>query len=305
MRQHKRLVAALVAATALAGGQLTWTGATAGAAAGAETTNPGIERLRADVTDGLTIDRGADGNADFIGTTAGNRVVNPAVSGTTSVRDAARAHLARYGAALGLADADLVATGSTRSASGQDVVRFQQEVDSAPVIGGQVTVSLRSDRQLGSMLASTSDARTLARRDRGPSPPPRPRLRVPRLVPPTPPASTTTSEGRAVWDPSVFGATGDSPRASGSSRWVTAPPYAAWSSSTTPRAGCVLNLDQVEHLDRVVCDRNNVRGAASPVHLRLRPHRGSAGHRRRRRRTRPTTTPERSRRPTSRSPAST
>ena len=159
MAQRTTLTAAAVALMALAGGQLVaWTTAQASA----EPRNPGIVRLQADATDGLRIDRNAAGLVGFVGATASNEVVNPAVSASTGVRSSAQAHLARYGAALGLAsDAELSITRSERSVSGQDVVRFQQHVDSAPVIGGQVVVSLRPDRQLGSMLSTVSTLRSL------------------------------------------------------------------------------------------------------------------------------------------------
>src|SRR5688500_1898603 len=73
MTQRKKLAAAAVALVALAGGQLAaWT-----THAGAEPRNPGIARLQDDATAGLRIERNASGAADFVGTTAGNQVVNP------------------------------------------------------------------------------------------------------------------------------------------------------------------------------------------------------------------------------------
>ena len=263
MRQHKRLVAALVAATALAGGQPTSDRSSGGSRVRCRHDKPGDRSAAVGRDRRAHVDQGADGAADFIGTTAGNRVVNPAVSGTMSVGDAARAHLARYGAALGLADgAGLVATSSQRSASGQDVVRFQQEIDSAPVIGGQVVVSLRSDRQLGSMLATTSDARTIAAptvaKDAARETAARAAARAAGVS-----GLTTTSQGRAVWDPTVFGETGT---AQGVWQFEVGDGAAVRRlvlvDDTSGRV--TVNLDQIEHLDRVICDRNNVRGAATP-----------------------------------------
>ncbi len=264
MTQRRTFAAAAVALTALAGGQLA---AWSTAQAAAEPRNPGIVRLQADATDGLRIERNAAGVADFVGADAGSEVVNPAVSAATTVRAAAQSHLTRYGAALGLAnDAELSITRSERSASGQDVVRFQQEVDSAPVIGGQVVVSLRADRQLSSLLSTVSTLRSL------------PAATVSEAAARTTAASaaaraagggdlTTTNEGRAVWDPAIFNASRP-----GSAQGV-------WKFEVGDGVGVrrlvlvddtsgrvLVNLDQIEHIDRVVCDRANARGARDALH---------------------------------------
>jgi len=231
MTQRKKLTAAAVALVALAGGQLAaWT--TAHAAA--EPRNPGIVLLQDDATAGLRIERNASGAADFVGTTAGNAVVNPAVSAATGVREAAQAHLVRYGAALGLAsDAELSITRSERSVSGQDVVRFQQEVDSAPVIGGQIVVSLRGGRQLSSMLSTVSTLRSLP---------------AATVTEATARATASSAAGRAAETspPRARAVRSGTPRSSarpsaprresGDSRSVTASAYAAWCSSTTRQA---------------------------------------------------------------------
>ncbi len=60
------------------------------------------DRLVADATGEVHVTRGTDGVVDFVGVAAGAEVTNPAVSETMSVRAAADAHLARYGAAFGL-----------------------------------------------------------------------------------------------------------------------------------------------------------------------------------------------------------
>ena len=54
---------------------------------------------------------------------------------------------------LGVSTGQLVLRGTTRTLAGQDVVRFTQQVDGVPVIGGEVVVGLRPDRELGSALA--------------------------------------------------------------------------------------------------------------------------------------------------------
>ncbi|MDR7254435.1 Zn-dependent metalloprotease [Nocardioides sp. BE266] len=254
---RKKVTAALATAAVVAGGQLAW----AGAQAAPDPAGTGLSRLQADVTAGLRIERNGVGAVDFVGTAAGSSIVNPAVSADSGIRDAARAHLSRYGSALGADDADLAAAGTTRSPSGQDVVRFQQDVAGAPVIGGQVVVSLRGDRQLGSILSTLSTVRalpaaTVAQADA--------RSTALRSASRKADASglSVTSQGRQVWDPAVFGA--------------TAPARGVWSfevgdgaavrrlvlvDDTTGRV--LLDIDQVEHLDRVVCDRNNVRGDAT------------------------------------------
>ncbi|MGH1561423.1 hypothetical protein [Mumia sp. DW29H23] len=114
-------------------------------------------RLRADATAPLATET-ADGVLAFAGAAVGS-VDNPGVDEGSSVAAAARAHLARYGAAFGVdPGTDLVRTRSTRNAAGQDVVRYRQEIDGVPVLGGELAVSLRPDRQLGSILSTASAA---------------------------------------------------------------------------------------------------------------------------------------------------
>ncbi|PKH41461.1 Zn-dependent metalloprotease [Nocardioides alpinus] len=260
MTLHRKVTAGLAAAVVVVGGQVAW----AGAQAAPGPTNPGMSRLAADAGTGLRIERDAAGTVDFVGSGARRSIDNPGVSASTSVRDAARSHLARYGAALGLTQAsELEQVDSVRSVSGQDVVRFQQEIDSAPVIGGQVVVSLRADRDLGSMLSTLSSTRSL------------PAATVTEAS-----ALTTaqraaerasgatglevTAQGRAVWDPAVFGGSAVGP-AQGVWRFEAADGAAVRRlvlvDDTSGRV--LVNLDQIEHLDRVVCDRANVRGSAT------------------------------------------
>lgn len=260
MTQRTTLAAALVAVTALVGGGVAvWPAAQAAPEPG----NPGITRLRAEATAGLKIERDPDGDASFVGTSAGNSIVNPAVSAASGVRAAARAHLARYGAALGVAsDAEMSPIRSRRSVSGQDVVRFQQEVDSAPVLGGQVVVSLREDRQLSSMLATVSRVRSLPAATISEA---SARTTAVRAAARAAGAEglTTTSEGRAVWDPTLFDA-------------AVGTPQGVWSFEigdgiavrrtvlVDDTSGRVLvNRDLIEHVDRVVCDQGNVPGDAT------------------------------------------
>ena len=156
--------------------------------------------------------------------------------------------------------------GSERSPSGQDVVRFQQEVDSAPVIGGQVVVSLRDDRQLApccprsrplrSLPAATvteADARATALQSRGGS-------RRRRQRPHRPPARAA----RSGTPRSSARPPGLRPRASGSFEVGDGAGVRRLVLVDDTNGRVLVNLDQIEHIDRVVCDRNNVRGAETP-----------------------------------------
>ncbi len=69
--------------------------------------------------------RGADGLAREVGVTGGH---DPAVTPGMPARAAARAHLARYGALVGVADGGtrLVGGAVTRSVTGDVVVRFTE-----------------------------------------------------------------------------------------------------------------------------------------------------------------------------------
>ncbi|UUZ58961.1 hypothetical protein [Nocardioides sp. B-3] len=204
MTQRRKMAAVAAALAAPAGGQLA---ARSAAEAAADPRNPGIARLQEDATTGVRIERNASGTAEFVGTPAGSRVVNPGVTASTSVRAAARSHLTRYGAALGPADdAELSLTRTESSVSRRDVVRFQQEVDSAPVIGGRVVVSLDGDRQMSSMLSTVS---TLDSLPAATAPESEASATAVRAAAGRAGAAglTATSEGRWVWDPAVFGVT--------------------------------------------------------------------------------------------------
>ena len=210
--------------------------------------------LRADADGALTLRPG------FIGVPASSSVDDPAVTPATSVVAAARAHLDRYGAVLGVSTGQLVLRGTTRTLAGQDVVRFTQQVDGVPVIGGEVVVGLRPDRELGSALATVSTkarvaptlvaekdaaatARALTARSSG--------VPAARL--------TVRSEGRWLLDPRALGA----PARLGT--------HTVWRFDVSDGAGVrrlvlvdvrtggvVMHLDAIESIDRVVCDSANV-----------------------------------------------
>lgn len=219
------------------------------------------DRLASDSSSGLRVSRGPDGLVGFAGAADGQAIRNPAVSAGMTVREAALAHVGRYGAAFG---ADRKGTTlhfvrTTRTAADEDVVRFAQRISGLRVIGGEMVLALKGDRQLGSALATfsratsipgstlsqdaaASVARTSAAKAAGVSG----RLPVHR-------------QGHWVWDSKVFG--------------VPSPLGArgVWRFSVgdgvdvqrlvlvDDRTGSVLlNLDEhQEILDRVVCDLNN------------------------------------------------
>ncbi|MGC4112683.1 MAG: M4 family metallopeptidase [Nocardioides sp.] len=219
-----------------------------------------LDRLDADARGPIRLTRGPDGLARVVAATG---VHDPEVSRSTPLRTAARLHLARYGALLGLADpaSRLVAGSVRRSVTGDRVVRFTQERDGLPVIAGAVAVDLRPDRQLASLTASTSRARV------GPA-----------LVTPETAAAEALSvvrkrvgDGiplraatpeRRLWDPAVLGVrrTQDPTTHARGVWWV-----AVRAGATVHRTvlvddrtgGVVLDLDQDEAVNRVVCDHDN------------------------------------------------
>src|SRR4051812_34694271 len=159
-RSSVAFVAAAVAVTALAGTQLP---AAATAPAVPDPVRAAAGRISADTTGRLTLRPDGRGAYDFLGVAAGSSVDDPGVSRTSSVPDAAAAHLARYGAAFGLARPGTSVTElrTTATVTG-DAVRYQQRVGGLPVLGGEVVVSLRPDKELDSILARTSDATKVA-----------------------------------------------------------------------------------------------------------------------------------------------
>ena len=203
----------------------------------------------------------------FVGVRAGDRLDNPSVTKSTSVTDAARAHLKRYGASFGAdrSGTTLVETRAVHTVSGQDVVRFAQHVDGLPVIGGEMVVSLRADRELGSMLATLSSETSVAapavtRRSAAQSA----RAAAAKATGSRASGFRVSSAGRWVFDPAVFGAPAplgartvwrfDVTRGVGERRLVLI---------DDATGAVVLDIDGIQTIDRVVCDRNNVRAIAS------------------------------------------
>jgi bacillolysin len=153
-----RIVSTLAAA-ALAVGVL---GAVFPPAEAADPRSAAIDRLEADASGALTIRSARPGLYDFLGVPAEAEVDNPAVSASSTVAAAASAHLSRYGAAFGTARPGTTVS-ELRSAATVtgDVVRYQQYVAGVPVMGGELVVSLRPDRELDSILARTSPVTTV------------------------------------------------------------------------------------------------------------------------------------------------
>jgi Zn-dependent metalloprotease len=154
---NRRSLSAVLSVAALVAGVLGLTAAPPGTAA-ADAESVAVSRLHADASGGLTY-RASGGVYDFVGVPAGVTLDDPGVSSSASVTDAAAAHLARYGAAFGSKQAGTTLT-ELRSAATVtgDVVRYQQNVGGLPVMGGELVVSLRADRELDSILAKTTRA---------------------------------------------------------------------------------------------------------------------------------------------------
>ncbi len=217
-----------------------------------------LARLAADARGPVQVTRGTNGLARVVGATG---VHNPEVTRATSPREAALAHLTRYGALVGAAvpDTELVAGDVTRAVTGHDIVRFTALRGGLPVIGGSVAVDLRPDRQLSSITASLT-----------------------RVMPPAASfsADSATREALAVaakrlggasgeltadppvrelYDPAVLGVrrTADPTTHARGVWWVEvdAGPAFHRALGIDDRSGAVvLDLDLNEQVDRVVCD---------------------------------------------------
>lgn len=247
----------LLAVTLAAGALVAVAPAPSGAA---DPVDQALARLDQDADRPLTIRASGDGTAEFVGVPARAGVDNPAVTSKSSVPAAADAHLKRYGAALG-ADADgtsLVRASTTPAVSGQSIVRYQQEVDGIPVIGGETVVSLRPDKELGSILSTGSnesavepavltegEASTLALGVAGKAAGSSTGLRA------------STGE-RWIYDPAVLSLPSDLGARSVWRFEVTGGPAVRRMVLIDDQTGAVLlNLDQIAEANRIVCDNNS------------------------------------------------
>ncbi|SFC78872.1 Zn-dependent metalloprotease [Nocardioides terrae] len=228
-------------------------------------TATGTDRLHHDATSSLAT-RSDHGRLRFAGVHGHGRIDNPEVGSGTGVRAAARAHLKRYGAAFGAdrAGTTLALSGTTRAVSGQDVVRFEQRVDDVPVLGADVVVSLTGGRDLASMSAGLSSAEQVA----DPQVPEADAADAARVVAARAiggkKASTTglevAGQGRALFDPAVFGEPAPDGARSGWRFEVTGPAGVRRLVLVDDQTGApLLNIDENQQLDRVVCDNGNVR----------------------------------------------
>ena len=221
-----------------------------------------LSRLSADSSGPVRVTRGRDGLARVVGVSGAR---NPVVTRTTSARGAARAHLDRYGAVVGVADPGtrLVAGTVTRSVTGDDVVRFTERRHGLPVIGGAVAVDLRPDRQLDSMTASVSRASVpRATYPRAAATQEALAVAAKRLGPGSRVTLTATRPDRRLWDPAVLGVprTADPTTHARGVWWVEVRGGPAFHRLLLidDRTGAVVqDLDQVEQVNRVVCDNHN------------------------------------------------
>ncbi len=259
MPRHARLLLSLGTITALAAGVLAVPGSS-GATAPGDASTVALSRLQGDAAGRLTTQRAGDGLLTFAGVPAGARLDNPGVRSSTSVADAARSAIDRYGDAFG---ADQPGTTLTALRSGPtatgDVVRYQQYVDGVPVLGGETVVSLRPDRQLDSIRAETTRATS--------------------VLPPA--VSENAARTTAVRSFQRAEGEGAVPEATSTGRWVLDPSLVGLSPGTGVRGvwrfelrrgedqrrmvlvddrsgGVLLDIDLIQHATtRIVCDNAN------------------------------------------------
>lgn len=229
--------------------------------AAAEDGGAAEQRLRADATGQVIVQRGPTGDVSFVGTARGARIENPAVDRGDSVRRAAGAHLTRYAPAVGAADASTFdEAGTARTVSGVDTVRYQQRVGGVPVLGGEVVLGLGSARDLRSLRADV----TASGVPTAPSVTRAAALATARaLVARTHPEGDLKVHdlGRWILDPVVAGL--DLPGGTRTVRRVEVGDGAAIRDLVLvdDHTGRIaLHTDLIQHVDRVVCDRANVRG---------------------------------------------
>ena len=274
MSPRRRLVSSLLAG-ALAAAALSAGGAPPVAAADPQTPQTrALARLAADADGAVEVVRDETGDVTLIGVPASTDLDLAAITPTTPPATAAAAVVDRYGAALGAAR-----TGTTlertavQPTSAGDVVRYQQQVDGVPVVGGELVVNLREDRELASVLANVSEQTKVAGATVTEA-----EAEVAARDAFAKVAGTSTAnvqvhaEGRWLLDPRVL-----QPTADGTSDGVGT--RAVWRFEVTreaherrlllvdDRSGDVLvNADMLtEALDRVVCDANDLKVAHESV----------------------------------------
>ena len=152
----------------------------------------------------------ATGRVRFIGSAPGRPIARPrGVRPSAPPRTIARAFLDRHGGAFGIRDQqrELRVTSSRRTPAGRSVVRFQQEHQGVPVLGGELVVNLDAR---GNVMSAGGEAlaprlwrlrRTWRRRSPG-TPRSRPSRRVAAW-----PRTTFDSSVPSLWiyDPEILG----------------------------------------------------------------------------------------------------
>ncbi|MGH3386299.1 MAG: hypothetical protein ACRDO1_17105, partial [Nocardioidaceae bacterium] len=173
----------------------------------------GLQRsTRAAPDDEVTIRRDDQGRVRSVRTTAGRPVDRPkGVTASTAPEPAARAHLKRYDETLGLQDqaTDLDVADTTARAGDAETVRFQQQVDGVPVLGGDLVVALDGANNLQSITGETTvgapapaSPKVSADMARATA------LRVAAKAHPQSSALTAGEAERWIYDPSLLGAPG-------------------------------------------------------------------------------------------------
>lgn len=118
--------------------------------------------LRVDAAGRVTVRTGADDVADFVGT-RGAPVEGPGVPAAATPVRAASEHLDRYGPLFGVdrPEQQLEAT-RVVGVAGSHIVKFAQQVDGLPVVGGELAVALDADGALESVNGETTDTDAVA-----------------------------------------------------------------------------------------------------------------------------------------------
>jgi bacillolysin len=137
---------------------------TTSATAVAEQPGSGVDRsaaaerlLRADAVDPVVVATGADGSAEFVGT-LGAPVDAPAVPAGAGPVQAATEHLERYGALFDVtAPRTQLDVTEVVDAAGSHIVKYGQQVDGLPVLGGELAVSVDADGALQAVNGETTD----------------------------------------------------------------------------------------------------------------------------------------------------
>jgi Zn-dependent metalloprotease len=215
--------------------------------------------VRGDATGPVRVVRDRSGIVSFVGTEAGRPVDNPGVSAATSVGAAARAHLGRYGAALGAARSgtSLKQTRAIHTKAGTDIVAYDQQVGGLPVFGGGVVVTLDKDRELASMLGTLSRATKFPAAKVSSATASRV-ARSAAVKAGARGAFRVIDQGRWVLDPDVAGGRLPGGAMAVHRFEVTDGVALRRIVLVDDQAGrVVMNLDQIQHADRVVCDLNN------------------------------------------------